>query len=93
MSYYLRLLNVRGELVESFAPGPLTAMVKLAADKVGDFDKYPTVYRVIRLTGGLYARPFQPLPPQPKARRKKAQTPLIVHIVSADLYHLDHKPN
>jgi hypothetical protein len=90
-SYYLRLLDARGELVQSFSPGSLTALVKLASEKVTDFDKYATVYRVLRLTGGLYARPFFSLP-SPKARSKKTVVPLIVHIVSADVYHLDQKP-
>jgi hypothetical protein len=92
MSYYLRLLDARGELVESFAPAALTSVVKLASEKVADFDKYATVYRVIRLTSGLYARPFMPIPPPKTAKRKKPITPLIVHIVSAELYHLDQKP-
>jgi hypothetical protein len=92
MSYYLRLLDARGGLVESFAPASLSAVVRLAADKVADFDKYATVYRVIRLTNGLYARPFMPVPPEKVAKRKKPVTSLIVHIVSADLYHLDQKP-
>jgi hypothetical protein len=95
VSYYLRLLNARGEVVESFAPAPLSELVRLAAERVADFDAYPTVYRVLRATGGLYARPFLAVPPVPvKGRRKQPAPagPFIVHVVSAKLYHVDHKP-
>ena len=91
ISYYLRILDARGELVESFAPAPLTVQVRIAAEKVADFDTYPTVYRVLRLTGGLYARPFLAAP-APKGKRKRVASPLIVHVVSAELYHIDQKP-
>lgn len=90
-SYYLRLLNARGELVESFPPASLATLVRIAEAKVLDLDKYPTVYRVLRLTGGLYARPFLSAPVA-KAKKPVPAAPLIVHIVSANLYHLDHKP-
>lgn len=90
-SYYLRLLDARGELVESFAPASLTTLVKITSEKIPDFDAYSTVYRVLRLTGGLYARPFLAAAPEGK-KRKKSTSPLIVHIVSANLYHQDQKP-
>lgn len=95
VTYYLRLLDARGELVESFAPGPLSELVRLAAARVADFDAYQTVYRVLRQMGGLYARPFLGLPPVPvKGKRKQVATPgpFIVHVVSAKLYHVDQKP-
>jgi hypothetical protein len=91
-SYYLRLLDARGDLVESFPPASLTTLVKTATDKVAEFDKYPTVYRVLRLTGGLYARPFLPLTPTTRTKSKKKPGPLIVHIVAAELYHTDQLP-
>ena len=91
VSYYLRVLDARGELVESFAPGPLSELVRLAADRVTDFDAYQTVYRVLRQTGGLYARPFMSVPALGK-RKAPAPAPLIVHVVSAALYHVNQKP-
>lgn len=92
--YYLRLLDARGDVVESFAPAPLSEQVRLAAERVTDFDAYNTVYRVLRQTGGLYARPFQAVSsPVTKGKRKAGLTgPLIVHVVSAKLYHVDQKP-
>ena len=95
VSYYLRLLNARGELVESFAPAPLSELVRLAAERVADFDAYPTVYRVLRQTGGLYARPFLALPAPPvkgKGKQLAPTGPFIVHVVSAKLYHVEQKP-
>jgi hypothetical protein len=93
VSYYLRILDARGELVESFAPGPLSEQVRLATERVTDFDAYQTVYRVLKQTGGLYARPFISAPaPVAKGKRKPAIAPLIVHVVAAPLYHVDQKP-
>ncbi|RZJ86217.1 MAG: hypothetical protein EOO60_13730, partial [Hymenobacter sp.] len=89
--YYLRLLDARGDVVESFAPAPLSEQVRLAAARVADFDAYNTVYRVLRQTGGLYARPFLPVvAPAVKGRRKQAPPvgPYIVHMVAAKLYHV-----
>jgi hypothetical protein len=94
-AYHLRILDARGELVESFPPGLLSQLVRLAAERVTDFDTYQTVYRVLKATGGLYARPFLPLPPAPvKGKRKQPAPggPLIVHVVSAQLYHVEEKP-
>ena len=93
-SYYLRLIDARGELIESFAPASLTTLVKTASEKVSGFDKYSTVYRVLRLTGGLYARPFftVSVPTKPKQKKAPSPAPVIVHIVAADLYHIDQKP-
>ncbi|RZK30517.1 MAG: hypothetical protein EOO61_19170 [Hymenobacter sp.] len=91
-AYHLRILNARGELVESFPPGLLSELVRLAADRVADFDAYQTVYRVLRHTGGLYARPFLALPSAPvKGKRKQPAPagPFIVHVVSAKLYHVE----
>lgn len=92
--YYLRLLDARGDVVESFAPAPLSEQVRLATERVADFDAYNTVYRVLRQTGGLYARPFMAAPaPVAKGKRKQAAAgPLIVHVVSAKLYHVEQKP-
>ena len=90
-TYYLRLLNARGELVESFPPGLLSELVRVATSRVADFDAYQTVYRVLRATGGLYARPFLGLSPAPaKGKRKQLERPgpFIVHVVSARLYHV-----
>ena len=93
ISYYLRLLDARGELVESFPPAPLSEQVRLATERVADFDAYPTVYRVLRQMGGLYARPFMSAPiVVPKGKRKLPIVPLIVHVVAAPLYHVDQKP-
>jgi hypothetical protein len=95
VSYYLRILDARGELIESFPPAPLSEQVRLVAERVADFDAYPTVYRVLRQTGGLYARPFLALPaPVVKGKRKQPApiSPLIVHVVSAKLYHVEQKP-
>lgn len=94
-AYHLRILNARGELVESFPPGLLSQLVRLAAERVTDFDAYQTVYRVLKQTGGLYARPFLPPAPAPgaKGKRKPAPSgPLIVHVVSAQLYHVEQLP-
>lgn len=91
-AYHLRILNARGELVESFPPGLLSELVRLATGRVAEFDAYQTVYRVLKQTGGLYARPFLALPPAPvKGKRKQPVSggPLIVHVVSAQLYHID----
>lgn len=96
-TYYLRILDARGELVESFPPGLLSQLVRLASERVADFDTYQTVYRVVKSTGGLYARPFMGLPPAPVAKGKRKQpapaaVPFIVHVVSAQLYHIE-RPN
>lgn len=95
VSYYLRIMDARGELLESFPPGPLSEQVRLVAERVADFDAYQTVYRVLRQTGGLYARPFISAPaPVAKGKRKPAAAaPVIVHVVSAPLYHIDQKPS
>lgn len=94
-AYHLRILDARGELVESFPPGLLSELVRLATERVADFDAYQTVYRVLRQTGGLYARPFLAVPPVvTKGKRKQpapAAGPFIVHVVSAKLYHVEHK--
>lgn len=96
-AYYLRILDARGELVESFPPGLLSQLVRLVSERVADFDAYQTVYRVVRATGGLYARPFMALPPAPVTKGKRKQPvpaagPFIVHVVSAELYHVEQKP-
>lgn len=96
-AYHLRILDARGELVESFPPGLLSELVRLATERVADFDSYQTVYRVLSQTGGLYARPFLAPPPAPVAKGKRKQPvpaagPFIVHVVSAKLYHVDQKP-
>jgi hypothetical protein len=95
-AYHLRILDARGELVESFPPGLLSELVRLAAERVADFDAYQTVYRVLKQTGGLYARPFLALPPVPVAKGKRKQEPVpagpfIVHVVSAKLNHIEQK--
>lgn len=93
-SYHLRLLNARGELVESFPAAPLAQLVPLAAARVADFDAYQTVWRVLKQTGGLYARPFRGLPPPVvKGKRKQPEPagPFIVHVVSAALFHVSEK--
>ena len=93
VSYYLRILDARGELLESFAPGPLSEQVRLVTERVTDFDAYQTVYRVLKQTGGLYARPFVSAPaPVGKGKRKPAPAPVIVHVVAAPLYHVEQKP-
>lgn len=89
--YHLRLLNARGEVVESFPAAPLAQLVLLASARVADFDAYQTVWRVLKQTGGLYARPFISVPPPvAKGRRKQPAParPLIVHVVSAQLFHV-----
>jgi len=83
-AYYLQLLDSRGELIQTFPPASLTSIVNLASEQVSEFDKYSTVYRVLRLTNGLYARPFTPLL---SVSKRKQLRPYIVHIVSAELYH------
>lgn len=92
-AYHLRILDARGELVESFPPGLLSELVRLATERVADFDAYQTVYRVLKQTGGLYARPFLAVPPPPAAKGKRKQPapagPFIVHVVSAKLYHIE----
>jgi hypothetical protein len=96
IAYHLRILDARGELVESFPPGLLSELVRLATDRVADFDAYQTVYRVLKQTGGLYARPFLALPPasvkEVKGKRKQPVPtgPFIVHVVSAKLYHVEN---
>lgn len=92
--YHLRLLDARGEVVESFPAAPLAQLVPLAAARVLDFDAYQTVWRVLKSTGGLYARPFRGLPaPVAKGKRKAGPVPgpFIVHVVSAALYHVPEK--
>lgn len=91
--YYLRILDARGEVVENFPAAPLAQLVPLAAERVADFDAYQTVWRVLKRTGGLYARPFTSAPVTVgKGKRKRTAVPLIVHLVSAPLYHVEHKP-
>lgn len=94
-AYHLRILDARGELVESFPSGLLSELVRLATERVADFDAYQTVYRVLKQTGGLYARPF--LAPAPVLGAEGTQPgpngPFIVHVVSAKLYHVDQKPS
>lgn len=90
-AYHLRILDARGELIESFPPGLLSELVRLATERVADFDAYQTVYRVLKQTGGLYARPF--LAPALVSSTDESQPspvgPLIVHVVSAKLYHIE----
>jgi len=91
--YYLRILDARGEVVETFPSAPLAQLVPLVVERVADFDTYQTVWRILKQTGGLYARPFLSIPPPvAKGRRKRPAVPLIVHVVSAPLYHVEHVP-
>lgn len=92
--YHLRLLNARGEVIDSFPAAPLAQLVPLAAARVVDFDAYQTVWRILKQTGGLYARPFLAVSiPAAKGKRKPAAPtgPLIVHIVSATLFYVPEK--
>lgn len=93
--YYLFLRDARGEVIESFAPAPLSQLVALVTGRVADFDAYQTVWRVLKQSGGLYARPFLSVPP-PVAKGKRKlpapAVPLIVHFVAAKLYHVEVKP-
>lgn len=92
--YHLRLLNARGEVMESYPAAPLAQLVPLAAARAVDFDAYQTVWRILKQTGGLYARPFASIPaPAVKGKRKPVAPtgPLIVHIVSAALFHVPEK--
>lgn len=92
-AYHLRILNARGELVESFPSGLLSELVRLATERVADFDAYQTVYRVLKQTGGLYARPFlAPASVPGEGTQPGPAGPFIVHVVSAKLYHVDQKP-
>lgn len=87
-AYHLRILDARGELVESFPPGLLSELVRLATERVADFDAYQTVYRVLRQTGGLYARPFLAPIVDSEGTQPGPAGPFIVHVVSAKLYHV-----
>jgi hypothetical protein len=91
--YYLRILDARGQVVESFPSAPLAQLIPLVAARAADFDTYQTVWRVLKQTGGLYARPFLSIPePAGRGRRKRPALPIIVHVVSAPLFHVGENP-
>lgn len=82
--YHLLLIDARGNLVRTFPPMLLPEAVSKASDLVSKMEAYQTVYRRLRLTGGLYSSSFPSL--------KEGDVPLVVHIVNAILFYPDSPP-
>lgn len=80
--YHLLLIDARGKLVRTFPPMLLPEAVNRASELVSKMEAYQTVYRRIRLTGGLYSSSF--------SAQKDGEAPLVVHIVNTLLFHSEN---
>lgn len=77
--YRLLFLDSRGNIVREFPPMLLPEAVSRASEHVAKMEAYQTVYRRIRLTGGLYSSSFP--------SKNEGDAPLVVHIVTATLFY------
>lgn len=82
--YHLLLIDARGQLLRGFPPMLLPEAVSTASQHVSAMEAYQTVYRRIRLTGGLYSSSFP--------SNVDGAAPLVVHIVTATLFYPDSSP-
>jgi len=82
--YHLLLIDARGQLVRGFPPMLLPEAVSKASQHVSGMEAYQTVYRRVRLTGGLYSSSFP--------STAEGDAPLVVHIVTATLFYPNSTP-
>lgn len=77
--YRLLFLDPRGNTIREFPPMLLPEAVSRASEHVAKMEAYQTVYRRIRLTGGLYSSSFP--------SKTEGDAPVVVHIVTATLFY------